>query len=99
LGRDIKAGKVRPSLTKIAAVQNFPEPTTIKTVQSFLGLTGYFRKFIKHYALIASPLSDILKGKREFKFGPQEKASFEELKRKLSEEPVLKIFDFESATE
>jgi hypothetical protein len=40
-----------------------------------------------------------LKGKREFKFGLQEKASFEELKRKLSEEPVLKIFDFESATE
>jgi transposase InsO family protein len=99
LGHDIEAGKVRPSLTKIAAVQNFPEPTTIKTVQSFLGLTGYFRKFIKDYALIARPLSDILKGKREFKFGPEEKASFEELKRKLSEEPVLKIFDFESATE
>ncbi|GFX11245.1 retrovirus-related Pol polyprotein from transposon 297 [Trichonephila clavipes] len=47
LGHIVESGTIKPSPTKTLAVRKFPEPTTIKQVQSFLGLTGYFRKYIK----------------------------------------------------
>ncbi|KAK9695646.1 Reverse transcriptase (RNA-dependent DNA polymerase) [Popillia japonica] len=65
--KEIENGTVRPSRKKIEAVADFPEPTTLKKVQSFLGLTGYFRKYIKDYSLIAKPLTDLLKNPREFR--------------------------------
>jgi len=52
---------VRPSDRKGEAVRRFPEPTSVKQVQSFLGLSGYFRKFILGYAAIAHPLSNLLR--------------------------------------
>lgn len=51
LGHIMEAGTIRPSERKITAVTGFPRPTSIKMVQSFLGITGYFRKFIPQYAL------------------------------------------------
>ncbi|XP_045500402.1 uncharacterized protein LOC123697879 isoform X2 [Colias croceus] len=54
-------GEIKPSVKKIAAVEHFQTPHNIKSLQSFLGLTGYFRKFIKDYSLIAKPLTDLLK--------------------------------------
>ncbi|GFT15371.1 retrovirus-related Pol polyprotein from transposon opus [Trichonephila clavipes] len=59
LGHIVESGTIKPSPTKTLAVRKFPEPTTIKQVQSFLGLTGYFRKYIKDYSKIAKPLSDL----------------------------------------
>ncbi|XP_043492374.1 uncharacterized protein LOC122517843 [Polistes fuscatus] len=76
LGHVVWNGSIRPSPTKIKAVQRFPEPKNRKQIQSFLGLTGYFRKFIKDYAKIARPLSDLLKaaerkqGKKEGQLQP-----------------------------
>lgn len=55
LGYIVKRGCVRPSDDKTNAVMKFPEPTNIKQVQGFLGLTRYFRKFIPRYSLIARP--------------------------------------------
>lgn len=60
LGQIIESGRVFPSNDKIRAVNNYPVPETLKEVQSFLGLTGYFREFIKSYAIISKPLSDLL---------------------------------------
>ncbi|GFU21252.1 hypothetical protein TNCV_9131 [Trichonephila clavipes] len=60
------SGTIKPSPTKTLAVRKFPEPTTIKQLQSFLGLTGYFRKYIKDYSKIAKPLSDLTKVRRNF---------------------------------
>ncbi|KAK9708386.1 Reverse transcriptase (RNA-dependent DNA polymerase) [Popillia japonica] len=99
LGHEIENGTVRPSRKKIEAVADFPEPTTLKKVQSFLGLTGYFRKYIKDYSLIAKPLTDLLKNPREFRFDDEQRISFGMLKDKLSSEPVLKIFNHEHQTE
>lgn len=61
LGYRIRHNEVSPSETKTIAVQKFPLPRTIKAVQSFLGLTGYFHRFIGGYSQIALPLSDLLK--------------------------------------
>lgn len=55
LGHVVKRGCICPSDNKANAVMKFPEPTSVKQVQSFLGLTGYFRKFIPRYSLIARP--------------------------------------------
>lgn len=61
LGHIVEDGTVRPSDEKIMAVKMFPMPKKTKEVQTFLGLSGYFRKFVPQYSLIAKPLSDLLK--------------------------------------
>ncbi|XP_043462406.1 uncharacterized protein LOC122498643 [Leptopilina heterotoma] len=68
LGQIVEDGKVYPSPNKVKAVVNYPEPKSLKDIQSFLGLTGYFRKFIENYSFIARPLSDLLRKDKEFSF-------------------------------
>lgn len=99
LGQVIENGKVHPSPSKVQAVLNYPEPHSLKDVQSFLGLSGYFRKFIEFYAFKARPLSEMLKKENSFQFGLKEKESFEQLKADLSHDPVLKIFNQKFETE
>ncbi|GBN72465.1 Retrovirus-related Pol polyprotein from transposon 17.6 [Araneus ventricosus] len=91
LGYIIENSKTSPSLDKTVAVQNFPEPKIGKQVQSLLGLTGYFRKFIQNYALVAKPLSGLLHDNTEFYFGPEQKSAYQTVKQKLSENPVIYI--------
>ncbi|GBM66221.1 Transposon Ty3-I Gag-Pol polyprotein [Araneus ventricosus] len=83
LGHRIKDGKLYASPLKIKAVMNFPEPKCTKDIKSYLGLTGYFRKFIPHYSAIAKPLSNLLKKDNNFSFGLKERESFNELKQIL----------------
>lgn len=92
LGHIIEEGRIHPSPDKFKAVLHFPLPTTQKQLQSFLGLTGYFRKFIPHYSIIARPLSDLLKKNTNFRFTAVEQDAFEKLKQLLSQKPVLQIF-------
>ncbi|UYV81297.1 SNRNP200 [Cordylochernes scorpioides] len=99
LGHEIKDGVIRPSDDKVAAVKRFPELKTIKQLQSFLGLTGYFRKFIKNYSIIAKPLSDMLKTNANFMMGPDQKQAFQDLKQILTNKPVLKIYQVGARTE
>ena len=59
LGHVVGNGEVRPDESKLHAVENFPSPTTKKQVRAFLGLTGYYRKFIADSADIAVGLTDL----------------------------------------
>ncbi|GFV53795.1 retrovirus-related Pol polyprotein from transposon 297 [Trichonephila clavipes] len=68
LGHIVESGTIKPSPTKTLAVRKFPEPTTIKQVQSFLGLTRYFRKYFKDYSKIDEPLSDLTRKENLFVF-------------------------------
>lgn len=99
LGFIIENGTVQPSEAKTTAISRFPKPTTCKQIQSFLGLTGYFRKFISSYALIAKPLSDLLKKDQIFKFEENEEKAFAKLKCLLTSEPVLSLYKQGSETE
>ncbi|GFU44294.1 transposon Tf2-8 polyprotein [Trichonephila clavipes] len=92
LGHVIQNGIIQLSAEKTVSVCNFPEPKNAKDVQSFLGLTGYFRKYIPSYAMIARPLSDLLRGTNPFEFGHAQKIAFQNLKKALSNEPVLHLF-------
>ncbi|GBM90468.1 Retrovirus-related Pol polyprotein from transposon opus [Araneus ventricosus] len=81
LGHIVENGTIKPSIAKKLAVRQFPEPTTVKQVQSFLGLTGYFRKYIKDYSKIAKPLSDLTRKENQFVFGIEQKEAFAKLKK------------------
>jgi hypothetical protein len=99
LGHVIEDGRVRPSDRKTEAVKRFPEPANIKQLQSFLGLSGYFRKFIFGYSTIARPLTNLLKANIKFCFGVAERNAFMRLKEILSEKPVLSLYRVGAATE
>ncbi|GFV97048.1 retrovirus-related Pol polyprotein from transposon 17.6 [Trichonephila clavipes] len=99
LGHIVESGTIKPSPTKTLAVRKFPEPTTIKQVQSFLGLTGYFRKYIKDYSKIAKLLSDLTRKENIFVFGIQQKEAFEKLKKIMSEGPILHLYKYGRKTE
>lgn len=99
LGHIIENGCVRPSEHKTKAVIKFPKLQCVKDVQSFLGLTGYFRKFICGYSIIARPLTNLLKKDNKFKFETLEQEAFEKLKLSLSSSPVLKLYRVGAETE
>ena len=61
LGHVIGGGRVKPELSKVQAVKNYPVPTNKSDIHSFLGLVGYYRKFIPNFASISAPLSDLSK--------------------------------------
>lgn len=92
LGHIVENGTVRPSTEKTIAVQRFPCPKNAKQVQSFLGLTGYFRKFVQGYSNIAKPLSDLLRKDQPFIFGDEQKEAYQRLKNLLITSPILHIF-------
>jgi len=96
LGHVIGNGQVKPDPKKIAAVRGYPMPRTKKEVRSFLGLTGYYRKFIGNYARLAMPLSDLTKKSLPDKvnWSPECGEAFEALKKALCESPILQNPDF-----
>ncbi|KAL5506277.1 hypothetical protein EMCRGX_G007890 [Ephydatia muelleri] len=97
LGHIVGNGHVRPEKGKVAAVEAFPVPKTKKDVRAFLGLTGYYRKFIPEYATIAALLTELTKKEQPnclaWSSGCAE--AFEALKRHLCTSPVLKCPNFE----
>lgn len=99
LGYKINFEGLRPTDRGVAAVQNFPEPRTVKEVQSFLGLASYFRKFISGFSVVAKPLHNLLKKDVSFTFGQTERTAFCRLKQKLTEAPTLSIYDPKAYTE
>lgn len=99
LGHVIEEGRIRPSELKTLAVKNFSAPTNIRQVQQFLGLTGYFRKFIPGYSIIARPLTNLLRSEIRFKFEALEISAFNKLKSILIDKPVLKLYRIGAETE
>ncbi|KAM0735252.1 Retrovirus-related Pol polyprotein from transposon 17.6 [Formica fusca] len=85
---------VRPDPSKIKAVEHFPIPRNYKNIKQFLGLVGYYRRFIKNFSKIAKPLTDLLKKDKIFAWTPSQENAFNSLKRELLKEPVLQYPNF-----
>lgn len=98
LGYHIDGQGVRTDKSKIKAIQQFPRPTTVTRVQSFLGLCNFYRKFVNNFAAIARPLHEITK-KNSFIWKKDQDIAFENLKRALTDAPVLAHFNPELGTE
>ena len=99
LGYVVGNGVVKPDPEKIRAVLNFPAPVTKKQVRTFLGLTGYYRKFVANYATVAIPLTDLTKKSLpdKVKWTPACETAFVTLKETLCREPVLNSPDFSNS--
>ncbi len=94
LGHIISERGVEPNTNKLEAVKDFPTPTRVRKIREFLGLAGYYRRFIADFSKIARPLNDLLKKGVDFIWGPEQENSFQELKGRLCEAPILAFPDF-----
>ena len=83
--------KVDPK--KIHAMQDWPQPKTLKSLRGFLGLIGYYRKFVHNYGRISRPLTHLLK-KNSFLWNDEVKQAFIALKQAMCSTPVLAVSDF-----
>ncbi|XP_030479163.2 uncharacterized protein LOC115696402 [Cannabis sativa] len=93
LGHLVAADGVRADPSKITAMLDWPQPSTLKQLRGFLGLTGYYRRFVAHYASIAAPLTELLK-KENFIWTEAACAAFRQLKQVMTVTPVLALPDF-----
>jgi hypothetical protein len=95
LGHIISVRGTEPDPMKVQAVQNFPTPTCLREVRGFIGLASYYRRFVRNFSEIASPLHELTKGThQEFCWTPSADHAFQELKRHLCSAPILSLPDF-----
>lgn len=94
LGHVITDKGVSPNPEKVKAISQFPTPKTPKDIKSFLGLTGYYRRFIENFSHITKPLTSLLKKDVTFNWSHEQEHSFNTLKQKLMSAPLLQYPDF-----
>jgi len=94
LGHIVTEDGIKPNTKKIEAIKVFPIPTTRKEIKSFLGLLGYYRKFIKDFTKITKPMTKQLKGKAPVLPTEEFKEAFNTCKTLLCNDPILKYPDF-----
>ncbi|GAU40457.1 hypothetical protein TSUD_141370 [Trifolium subterraneum] len=95
LGHVVEGGTVAPDPSKVQAIVDWPSPKTLKALCGFLGLSDYYRKFIKGYTSIAQPLTNLLK-KDAFQWNYEAQMALEKLKQAMISAPVLALPDFSS---
>ncbi len=106
LGHKISRNGIEADPQKLEAVRSWTTPTTVKQVRQFLGFAGYYRRFIKDYAKICRPLTDLLRGipknvdprskklHERIIWSEDQETSFELIKEKLTTPPVLVFADY-----
>lgn len=94
LGHIISSEGVKPNPDKVRAVREFPVPKSCKDIKSFLGLAGYYRRFIANFSRITKPLTGLLKKDVPFIWGESQQRAFDTCKNILTTSPILQYPDF-----
>jgi hypothetical protein len=95
LGHIISNGGILVDPAKVKEIMAWSIPTTVMEIQSFLGLEGYYQRFIEGFSKIAKPMTSLLEKGREFKWDEKCQDSFEQLKKRLISPPVLVMSDLQ----
>jgi len=93
LGHIVSSSGIKPDRSKIEAIEKLEPPTDVRGIRSFIGMTGYYRRFIVNYAKIAKPLTELTKKNRRFYWTEACQQSFDTLRRALIEAPILAFPD------
>ena len=94
LGHVVSGQGVEPEPSKVQAMVQWPTSSSAKELRSFLGLTGFYRKFIKNYAMITAPLTSLC-SKEPFEWPSEAQSAFDRLKTAMTSAPVLALPDFD----
>ena len=89
LGHIVSASGVECDPAKIEAVASWPVPANLRELRGFLGLAGYYKRFIPHFSAHSAPMVQLTKGDQPFIWGTEQQESFDSLKRLLCSPPVL----------
>lgn len=95
LGHTISAAGVQTDHSKVQEVLNWETPTSLKKLRGFLGLAGYYRKFVKGFGVISKPLTNLLRKGVQFLWTEEAEAAFQALKQALVSAPVLALPNFQ----
>ncbi|WVZ84540.1 hypothetical protein U9M48_031566 [Paspalum notatum var. saurae] len=93
LGHVVSKGGIAVDPSKVSTVMNWKVPKIAKEVRGFLGLAGYYRRFIENFSRIAKPITSLLEKDTEFRWTSAQQAAFDELKKRLTTAPVLTLPD------
>lgn len=94
LGHVVSSEGISTDQEKVRAIQDFPVPTNVKALRSFLGLASWYRRFVEKFASVSAPLRGLLKKNAKWCWGDEQTKAFDELKRALSTAPILACPDF-----
>ncbi|GBG82316.1 hypothetical protein CBR_g34600 [Chara braunii] len=93
LGHFVRPKGIRPLADKIQAIVDWPEPRCTTDVRSFMGLAGYYQRFVESYSKVAAPLSRLQSPKVPFEFDDAARGAFTTLKAAMQAAPALRIYD------
>ncbi|GKE92450.1 reverse transcriptase [Tanacetum coccineum] len=91
LGHIVSADGIIMDPSKVEAITKWPRPTTVTEVRSFLGLAGYYRRFVEGFSRLALPLTQLMRKGEKFVWTNERQESFKELKRRLVSAPILTL--------
>jgi hypothetical protein len=95
LGHIISKGGISIDPSKVKDVLSLNTPHNVSDIRSFLGLAGYYRRFIEGFFKITKPMTKLLEKGKTFEWTPKHEANFQELKKRLTTAPVLTMPDME----
>ncbi|GBG91416.1 hypothetical protein CBR_g52303 [Chara braunii] len=93
LGHEISTEGLKPDDAKVASIRDWPRPQSVTEMRSFLGMTGYYRNFVKNYSIVATPLTDLLRLDAPWEWTDICEVAFRHLKHALTHHEVLKLPD------
>ena len=99
LGHGISAAGQEVNQAKVSIIKTLLPPTTVKGIRSFLGHAGFYKRFIRDFSKIARPLCRLLEKDTKFNFDAVCQSSFEEIKSRLVEAPIMAKPDWNSEFE